>query len=142
MALSPVTTTFTPQPLVGAFGINAYGPGYIEVNGVRHTAPVVLHPDTGANPFHTNSVSSLEAQHFETLIALDPELVLVGTGEKQVFLGASVLAPLSRKRIGVECMSLGAACRTFNLLSAEGRKVVALLIIEPPAPDPCNQTQP
>jgi uncharacterized protein len=63
----------------------------------------------------------------------------VGTGEKQVFLAASVLAPLTSKRIGVECMTLGAACRTFNLLSAEGRKVMALLVIEPPASDWASQ---
>jgi len=139
MALSPVTTTFTPQPLGGAFGINAYGRGYVEINGVRHAAPLVLHPDIGANPLNAHSVASLEPHHFESLLPLGPEIVLVGTGEKQVFLSASVLAPLTSKRIGVECMSLGAACRTFNLLSAEGRKVVALLVIERSASDWASQ---
>jgi uncharacterized protein len=65
-----------------------------------------------------------------------PEILLIGTGAKQVFLRPEQLAPLTEQRIGVECMSTAAAARTFNLLVSEGRKVVALLLIEPHAPTP------
>ncbi|MEN9759033.1 MAG: hypothetical protein RLZZ281_395 [Pseudomonadota bacterium] len=128
MALSPMTTTFTPQSSGGAYGINAYGPGYIEVNGQRHDQPLILHPEQGVTPLNDATVSTITAAHLEQVAAHMPEVVLVGTGERQVFLGPQVLAPLQSARVGVECMSLAAACRTFNLLAAEGRKTVAVLL--------------
>jgi uncharacterized protein len=130
MALSPVTTTFAQEPLGAAFGINAYGPGYLEVNGVRHTTPIILHPETGAEAQPGLMLSSLNAQWLEQLRPRGPEIILIGTGEKQRFLPASALAPLMSARIGVECMTLGAACRTFNVLVSEGRKTIAVFLFD------------
>lgn len=131
MALSPMTTTFAPQATGGAFGINAYGPGYIEVNGVRHDSPLILHPDSGPSILEQSiGVASISAKEMELVAALAPEVVLIGTGSRQVFLSPTVLAPLIRHRIGVECMNLQAACRTFNLLAAEGRKAVAVMMFD------------
>ncbi len=130
MALSPVTTTFAHEPVGAAFGINAYGPGYLEVNGVRHTTPLILHPETGPEPQVSLSLSALNAEWMLELALRGPEIVLIGTGEKQRFLPASSLAPLMAKRIGVECMTLGAACRTFNLLVSEGRKTIAVFLFD------------
>jgi uncharacterized protein len=130
MALSPVTTTFAQEPIGAAFGINAYGPGYLEVNGVRHTTPLILHPETGPVPQPDLSFGSLTAQWLEKLRPQGPEIILIGTGEKQRFLAASALAPLMAARIGVECMTLGAACRTFNVLVSEGRKTIAVFLFD------------
>lgn len=130
MALSPMTTTFTPQANGGMFGINAYGPGYIEVNGVRHETAIQLHPESGPSPRPGLTVSSISAECIREIASLAPELVLIGTGNRQIFLPPAVLAPLIQSRVGVECMALPAACRTFNLLAAEGRQVVALLVID------------
>lgn len=130
MALSPVTTTFAQEPPGAAFGINAYGPGYLEVNGVRHTAPLILHPETGAEPQPGLSLTGLTAKWLEQLRAKGPEIVLIGTGEKQRFLPVAALAPLISARIGVECMTLGAACRTFNVLVSEGRKTIAVFLFD------------
>lgn len=130
MALSPVTTTFAHEPLGAAFGINAYGPGYLEVNGVRHTAPFILHPETGPEPQPALGLNGLTADWLEQIASRSPEIVLIGTGEKQRFLPASALAPLLGRRIGVECMTLGAACRTFNLLVSEGRKTIAVFLFD------------
>ena len=130
MALSPVTTTFAHEPVGAAFGINAYGPGFLEVNGVRYTAPLILHPDTGPEPQPGLLLSSLTAQWLEQLRPRGPEIILGGTGEKQRFLPASALAPLMSARIGVECMTLGAACRTFNVLVSEGRKTIAVFLFD------------
>lgn len=135
MALSPLTTTFTPQPNGGVYAINAYGPDYIEVNGVRYDSPFVLDPELGPSPLdaHTGP-QTLTAEALEPIAAKQPEVVLIGTGSKQVFISPAKLVPFSSRRIGVECMSLAAACRTFNLLAAEGRKTIAVLLFDPPQP--------
>ena len=130
MALSPVTTSLSAQPASGAFGINAYGPGFLEVNGVRYTSPLILHPETGPEPQPELRLEQLTADWLHQLKPRAPEIVLIGTGEKQRFLSASALAPLMSARIGVECMSLGAACRTFNVLVSEGRKTIAVLLFD------------
>ena len=132
MALSPVTTSFTAQPNGSAFGINAYGPDFIEVNGVRFGTSLLLQSDTGPSALEGVSADRLAAHHFESLADLATEIVLVGTGSRQRFLAPAVLAPMMRRRIGVECMTLAAACRTFNLLAAEGRKTAAFLLFDPP----------
>ncbi|MBU3725341.1 MAG: hypothetical protein FGM18_07515 [Burkholderiaceae bacterium] len=133
MALSPVTTSFTAQPNGGAFGINAYGADFIEVNGVRFGTSLLLHSDTGPSSMEGLSAESLQAHHLESLAGLAPEIVLVGTGSRQRFLAPAVLAPMLSRRIGVECMTLAAACRTFNLLASEGRKTAAFLLFDSPA---------
>lgn len=125
-----MTTTFA-QEKTGAYGINAYGPGYIEVNGVRHESPLILHPATGPSPLRVDvCAASITAADLKPLADMAPELVLIGTGSRQVFLSPAVLAPLLTQRIGVECMSLEAACRTFNLLASEGRKAVAVMMFD------------
>jgi uncharacterized protein len=63
------------------------------------------------------------------ILALDPELVLLGTGARQIFPAASFRAQFLSAGIGVEVMDTGAACRTFNVLVAEQRRVVALLMV-------------
>lgn len=62
--------------------------------------------------------------------ALQPELVIVGTGKKQVFLNPKILQPLIKAKIGFEMMDSQAACRTYNILMGEGRKVLAAIILE------------
>lgn len=74
------------------------------------------------------SLESLDADHLETVLALEPEVVLLGTGAKQQFLHPSRLAPIYRAGVGVEIMTTAAACRTFNILVAEERRVVAALL--------------
>jgi uncharacterized protein len=130
MALSPMTTTFEPDGNAGGFVINAYGDRYIAVNGQHQTTPFILTPALGPSPWQATAVDSLVAADFEAVAQLLPEVVLVGTGQRQRFLHPQILAPLLTQRIGVECMGLAAACRTYNILMAEGRKVVAAFLFE------------
>ena len=67
--------------------------------------------------------------HLEVIFALGPELVLIGTGPTQCFASAEVRAAFMQRRIGVEVMQLGAACRTFNVLLQEERRVAAALFL-------------
>lgn len=66
--------------------------------------------------------------HFEPILELEPELVLIGTGARQIFLPPELLMVFYRQSIGVETMTTQAACRTFNVLVSEGRNVVAALL--------------
>jgi len=80
--------------------------------------------------WQVESFAALTVAHFERLRALQPEVVLLGTGDKLRFPAAELLAPLINAQIGVEVMDRTAACRTYNLLAGDGRKVVAALLFQ------------
>jgi uncharacterized protein len=109
--------------------VTAYGPGFIEINKVRHMSALVLTPER-VEPWPTASFEALAEADFERLRALDPEVVLLGTGARQRFPHPRLSRPLAEARIGLEVMNTPAACRTYNILMAEGRKVVAALLPE------------
>jgi uncharacterized protein len=109
--------------------VTAYGPGFIEINKARHTSAVVLTP-ARVDPWPIASFEALAEADFERLRALDPEVVLLGTGSRQRFPHPRLTSALAAARIGLEVMSTSAACRTYNILMAEGRKVVAALMPE------------
>jgi len=76
------------------------------------------------------TVADIEQTHLEQVLKLEPEVVLIGTGARQVFLTPELMMFFYRRNIGIEVMSTDAACRTFNVLVSESRKVVAALIPE------------
>jgi len=108
--------------------VTGYGAGYIAVNRVRYERCVVVSPQ---------SVTEWAVGGFETLVAADfgfiaqfkPEIVLLGTGATQRFPGPALARALAESGVGVEVMDTRAACRTYNILAAEGRKVVAALLL-------------
>jgi uncharacterized protein len=73
-------------------------------------------------------IERLRPEHFAPVLELDPELVLVGTGATQRFLPAQTTSPLLQAGVGFEVMDTAAACRTFNILLAEGRRVVGAFL--------------
>jgi uncharacterized protein len=89
----------------------------------------LLTPDRAIENWPVNAASELNAGHVDGLLALQPELVILGTGERQVFPAAEFMAGLLRKGVGIEVMDNAAAARTFNLLAGEGRHVVAGFIL-------------
>lgn len=76
------------------------------------------------------SLKDLTSDYIEPLIRLEPELVLIGVGERQQFPAIEIQREFLRRGIGLECMTLGAACRTFNVLMSENRRALAGLIIQ------------
>ena len=74
-------------------------------------------------------VTHPHADHIGGLLASAPEIVLLGTGTRLQFPPAAVLRPLIDARVGYEIMDTGAACRTYSILMAEGRRVLAALIV-------------
>jgi uncharacterized protein len=113
--------------------ITSYGEGWIAVNGQRHAGSLVLTSGGQLLPWDCQRFEDLTAAHFEQLIGLmpePPELVVFGSGSRLRFVRPAMLQGLMERRIGVETMDTAAACRTYNILAGEGRRVVAALLVE------------
>lgn len=128
--------------------VTAYGAGYVEINGETYRHPVRFGPEGPVERWAVEDASQLTVaalrevagieapaadpmaflDGMETLVPSGVEVVLIGTGTRQVMLAQSVVAPLLRLGVGVEAMSTRAAARTYNILMSEGRRVVAALI--------------
>ena len=109
--------------------IRTYAPGHIDVNQEAYTRSLIVLPGRVIPDWPPQAFSDLTAAHFEALAALAPEIVVLGTGQRQRFPGADILAPLIKAGIGWEVMDSGAACRTYNILMSEGRNVAAALLM-------------
>lgn len=109
--------------------ITGYGADYIEINRERHSGNVIVMPGSLSEDWHTGHFQALTAEHFTRLLGLNPEVVLLGTGEKHHFLHPKIYHELTNKGIPLECMTTAAACRTYNILMSEGRNVAAALIL-------------
>ena len=112
----------------GHNAITAYGEGYVMVNGVRHEKNVIVLLDRILE-WETEAFEALGVGDFERLAELDPEVVLLGTGARLRFPPPGITRPLIEARKGLEVMDVQAACRTFNILASEGRRVVAALLL-------------
>jgi uncharacterized protein len=106
---------------------NGYGEGYVLVNGQRHEANLIVMPER-ILPWDADGFDALTELHFQVFQELNPEILLLGTGPKQRFPHPRLTRALSALRIGVEAMDLQAACRTYNILMAEERRVAAALL--------------
>ena len=114
----------------GRNSFTGYGEGYVQVGAKRHAASLVVSADRVIEDWPAASVDALAADHLAAIVELGPEIVLLGTGGAFRFPDAALLAPLYKAGIGVEVMDTPAACRTYNILLAEGRNVVAALIVD------------
>lgn len=120
---------FEREQAEGRNTFTGYGEGYVEVNRQRHRASLLVSGDRIVTDWPARSVESLTPDHLAALVALDPEIVLLGTGAAFRFPEPALLAPLQKAGIGVEVMDTPAACRTYNILLGEGRRVVAALVL-------------
>jgi uncharacterized protein len=111
-----------------------YGEGYVAVNGERRTASLIVTPRDPVQDWAPARFEDLASEHFVELAARDIDIVLLGTGNRLRFPPLAITRPLIDARIGVEVMDLQAACRTYNILMAEGRKVAAALVLDAAPP--------
>lgn len=109
--------------------ITAYGENYVEINRKRYTHSLIVMPQTLILDWQANAFADLTAAHFAQISDLQPEVALLGTGEKHWFLHPSIIQKLTEQGIPLECMTTAAACRTYNILMSEGRNVAAALIL-------------
>ncbi len=124
MKLHP-TTTQQYQTVTG------YELDWVEINAIRFDHSLIVLPEQAPTHWPVSDFDALQSSGFAAIEALAPDLMILGTGHKQRFASPRLLAGLLGKRIGVECMDNQAACRTYNILMAEGRKVALGLILPP-----------
>jgi len=107
----------------------AYGDDHVVVNGIRHSCNLVVLPDRLLPEWTRASFETLSITDFELLAGLGADIVLLGTGKRLRFPRPELLQPLIRAQRGLEVMDLAAACRTYNVLVGEGRRVAAGLLL-------------
>ena len=112
----------------GRHRITAYGDGFVTVNETVYTGTIMLGEGVLTTDTEELRPGDLSAATLERVREREPEIVIIGTGARHVFPPPALFEPMRRDGIGVEIMSTPAACRTYNILSAEGRRVVALLL--------------
>ena len=120
---------FTLEPGAPANLIRGYTDGEVRIGAESVRGSCIVTADTLITQWEPQSFAELRPAHLEALFALAPELVLLGTGPVQHFPAAQIRALAAQRGIGLEAMQLGAACRTFNVLVQEGRRVAAGLFL-------------
>jgi uncharacterized protein len=110
--------------------ITAYSEQSISVNHQRFEHSLIVAPTQLISDWKTSAFKQLQESDFEKIASLKPEVVLLGTGKQHQFIHPRLIKALTEANVAVECMSTDAACRTYNILMSEGRKVVAALILE------------
>ena len=106
--------------------ITSYGQGWIQIAQRKIDKPCVVTRTTLSLDSLPSNIMSLDPQNIEPIVLLCPEVVIIGTGKKQLFLDNKISLALTDQRIGVEYMDTAAACRSFNILLAEERSVVGI----------------
>ena len=114
---------------IDAQSISGYGPGWIEVAREKITTSIVLGSRGERFAWNCDQFENLSEAHFEQLAMLGTELIIFGSGDHIRFPRPEWIAPLVRRQIGIETMSVHAACRTYNILAGEGRHVAVALLM-------------
>jgi len=109
--------------------IEAYDKNLFKVNGQYYSHSIIITPTEPVQKWAPVDIIDLDTAHLEQLVMLKPEIIILGTGVKQVFPPFDSLIPIYDAGIGIEIMDSGAGSRSYNLLAAEGRNVVAGLIV-------------
>ncbi len=113
----------------GRFHIRGYQNNKVLINENIYDASLIVSSHTLIEKWRPLHIDDLQPSDWESVIALNPKLVLLGTGSVLRFPPGHIMAPLIEKKIGFEIMDTAAACRTFSILLAEDREVVAALIV-------------
>jgi uncharacterized protein len=120
---------FILENSIEGHAVQHYQAGEITIGKTVHRENLILLPDRVITAWPPSSVNDLTREDFQQLAGLNPEIVLLGTGLKQCFPHPGLCQPLTQRQIGLEVMDTAAACRTYNILLAEGRRVAAALFI-------------
>lgn len=113
--------------------VTAYESGAVDINLKRFTINLVVMPEAIPVPWLVADFDHLSAENFVEIDAMLPDVVILGTGQRQRFVHPRLTSALTARQVGVECMDNQAACRTYNILMAEGRRVALALIFDGPS---------
>ena len=106
-----------------------YGNNYVEINKTQHQGSLIV-SNQQIEAWPVANFANLDESHFAMIAAMNPELVLIGTGRTIRFPHPKLYRSLTGRQIGVDMMDISALCRTFNVLISEGRRVVAGIVFE------------
>jgi uncharacterized protein len=109
--------------------ITGYDLNWVEVNQVRHQSSLIVTPDQLLLEWSVKTIKDINENSFEAIKSLDIEIILLGTGNTQEHLELRLLEYFSKKNIAIESMSNQSACRTYNILANEERKVLLALML-------------
>jgi uncharacterized protein len=109
--------------------VTGLGPGWVRIGATEYRDNLVLTPETVVRGFAASGFDALDENEFAALLAHKPEVVLLGTGASIRFPHPGLTRALTNAGVGLEVMDTPAACRTYNILAAEGRAVVAVLLL-------------
>lgn len=115
---------------MSALSIHGYGPGWVQIGAEKITHSLIITPQGSRIDWGCASFEQLTEQHFEQLAQFSAELVIFGSGTRLRFVPPALRQALIERQIGLETMDTHAACRTYNILAAEGRRVVAALLMQ------------
>ena len=126
---------FTQQRPEGINLIRRYGADFISLGGDEIRESCIITASTFAS-WTPRSVDELTVEHFVPLFEQRPEVVVLSTGARQVFPRAALRAEFAARKIGLDVMEIGAACRTYNVLVSEDRRALAAILLPGPAKGP------
>lgn len=109
--------------------IRSYEPGRVQINDDIFSHSVIVAPDRLIADWPPQTLAELKEQDLQLILEFEPEVVILGTGSAQQFPARAILQHILKAGIGIEVMESGAACRTYNVLMAEDRRVVAALFL-------------
>ncbi|MEN8180492.1 MAG: Mth938-like domain-containing protein [Pseudomonadota bacterium] len=109
--------------------IQGYEKGQVIINGASYHSSLIVTPSKVITQWRPVEFSDLTENDFIPLIDLQPEMILLGTGASHKFPHPSLTRAIMQQRIGLDAMNTAAACRTYNILMAEGRRVAAALFM-------------
>jgi uncharacterized protein len=110
--------------------VQAYDHHQIQINSILYQHSLIVSKDKIITDLSIKTLDEINEDFADLCLELKPELIIIGHQDLGQFPQAKIMAYLSQKQIGIECMSLGAACRTYNLLLSEFRSVVAGFIFK------------
>ena len=115
--------------LAHPYRINSYEQGSVVIGDERFVSSVIITPSIVINNWPPQTFTDIATHHLEQILEMKPELILLGTGRKQHFPDTNLFLSTAKLNIGLEIMDTGAACRCYNILLQEGRKVAAALLM-------------
>jgi len=131
---APQPVKLQAERIAGVNAVSSFDAGEVSINGQRHAASVIVPWKGDVQPWGVARFEDLSTADFDRIAALQPELVIFGSGARIRFPAPALMRALIDRRIGLETMDSGAACRTYNVLVAEGRSAVLALLIDTPSP--------
>jgi uncharacterized protein len=115
--------------LNNGFAIQSYADGLVVINQRTHTQSLIIMPERVIPDWRPRRFEDLADEDFQCLVNLEPEIIVLGTGGKQRFPSPALYASIMDEGIGFEIMDTAAACRTYNILMSEGRRIAAALMM-------------